>query len=78
VIYPAQTYAVNRLLFGGSLSYEKLAGIEWTWEAVKSLGFEAMASFFLGGLFLALVLSPVTYFLVRNIVVRCRSSRKAQ
>ena len=75
VIYPAQTYVVNKLLFDGSLSYEKLAGMEWTWETVKSLGIEAMVSFFLGGLFLALLLSPITYFFVRKIVVHRRLAR---
>ena len=75
VIYPAQTYVVNKLLFDGSLSYEKLAGMEWTWETVKSLGIEAMVSFFLGGLFLALLLSPITYFFVRKIVVHRRLVR---
>ena len=75
VIYPAQTYVVNKLLFDGSLSYEKLAGMECTWETVKSLGIEAMVSFFLGGLFLALLLSPITYFFVRKIVVHRRLVR---
>ena len=73
VIYPAQTYAVNRLFFGGSLSYSKLRGMKWTWEAVKSLGLEAMISFFLGGLILAAVLTPVTFFIVRKNVVSRRA-----
>jgi uncharacterized protein (DUF2062 family) len=73
-IYPAQTYAVNKLFFGGSLSYSKLRGMEWkSWEAVKSLGLEAVISFFLGGLILAAVLTPVTYFIVRKIVVSRRA-----
>jgi uncharacterized protein (DUF2062 family) len=74
-IYPAQTYAVNRLFFGGSLSYSKLRGMEWkSWEAVKSLGLEAVIRFFLGGLILAAVLTPVTYFIVRKIVVNKRAA----
>ena len=72
-IYPAQTYAVNWLFFGGSLSYSKLQEMEWTWESVKSLGAEAMVCFFLGGLILAAVLTPLTYFTVRKIVVGKRT-----
>lgn len=71
-IYPAQTYAVNHVLFGGSLQFSKLMEVEWTWEAVKSLGAEAMASFFLGGIFLGCVLTPITYFAVKKFVTRRR------
>ena len=71
-IYPAQTYVVNRLLFGGSLSYSRLVNMEWTWQAVKRLGTEAVASFFIGGLLLATILTPITYFTVRSFVMRSR------
>jgi uncharacterized protein (DUF2062 family) len=73
-IYPAQTYAVNKLLFGGSLSYSKLQETEWTWKAVKSLGAEAVICFLLGGLLLSAILTPITYFIVRKIVVRKRTA----
>ena len=73
VIYPAQTWAVNRLLFGGSLTFQRLMDMEWTWPSVRHLGAEAMVSFFLGGLALGMILSPITYFLVRRIVLRHRS-----
>ena len=66
-IYPAQTYVVNKILFGGSL--------EWTWESVRRLGAEAMASFFLGGIFLALIMTPITYLVVKSLVVRHRRRR---
>ena len=72
VIYPAQTWAVNRLLFGGSLTFQRLMDMEWTWEAVRRLGVDAMMSFFIGGITLALVLSPITYFTVKRIVIRYR------
>ena len=72
-IYPAQTWVVNRLLFGGSLSFQRLMETEWTWAAVRHLGAEAMVSFFLGGLALGMILSPMTYFAVRRIVLRHRS-----
>ena len=74
-IYPAQTWLVNKALFGGSLSLANLMEVEWTWEAVRKLGAEAMASFFLGGLFLAIVLTPLTYFAVKRLVVRHRARK---
>ena len=74
-IYPAQTFVVNKLLFDGSLTYSKLAETEWTWAAVRRLGAEVMASFFLGGLALAIVLTPITYFIVMRIVVAHRARR---
>ena len=75
-IYPAQTFVVNRLLFRGSLTYAKLAGTEWTWVAVRRLGAEVMASFFLGGFLLAIVLTPLAYFSVKRIVIRARALRE--
>lgn len=75
-IYPAQTWAVNRLLFNGSLSFGRLMEVEWTWEAVRRLGAEAVASFFLGGLLLAAVLTPPTYFVVKRVVVAYRAARE--
>ena len=74
-IYPAQTFVVNRLLFGGSLTYSKLANTEWTWAAVRRLGAEVMASFFLGGFLLAIVITPIAYFAVKRVVVRSRAWR---
>lgn len=76
-IYPAQTYAVNHLLFGGSLSWDRLMNVEWTWEAVCRLGAEAMASFFLGGIFLGCIMTPLTYFAVKRMVELHRSRKNA-
>ena len=72
IIYPVQTWAVNKAVFNGSLSFQRLMDMEWTWEAVRRLGVDAMMSFFIGGIVLALVLSPITYFTVKRIVVRYR------
>ena len=77
-IYPAQTWVVNKVLFGGSLSFERLMDVEWTWEAVRKLGAEAMVSFFLGGLALAIILTPITYFAVKRLVVRYRAYRESK
>ena len=72
IIYPVQTWAVNKFVFSGSLSFQRLMDMEWTWEAVRRLGVDAMMSFFIGGIVLARVLSPITYFTVKRIVVRYR------
>ena len=74
-IYPAQTFVVNKMLFGGSLTYAKLAETAWTWAAVRRLGAEVMVSFFLGGFLLAIVMTPIAYFAVKRIVVRSRAWR---
>ena len=72
IIYPIQTWAINRLVFGGSLSLDKLMNMEWDWEAVRTLGYHASLSFFIGGLVLAIILSPITYFVVLRFVSRRR------
>ena len=78
VIYPAQTFIVNKLLFGGSLTYTKLMETEWTWQAIRRLGVEVVASFFLGGFLLAIILTPIAYFTVKRLVVvyRARAEKK--
>jgi hypothetical protein len=78
VMYPAQTYVVNKLLFGGSLTFARLMDMEWTWAAVRRLGAEAIASFFLGGFLMAILFTPVTYFLVLRLVRRHREHRAAK
>jgi uncharacterized protein (DUF2062 family) len=77
-IYPAQTYAVNRWILGGSLSWERLKGVEWTWEAVSRLGLEAVASFLLGGVLLGCAMAPATYFAVLRIVRAYRRRQKTE
>ena len=75
-IYPAQTFIVNKILFGGSLTFARLMDIEWTWAAVRRLGVEAIVSFFLGGFLFAIVLTPLTYFFVKRLVVCHRERRQ--
>ena len=72
-IYPAQTWVVYNLLFGNREMGELPK--EWTRETVMAMSGPVIASFFLGGLLLALILSPITYFVVKGIVVRYRASR---
>ena len=77
VMYPAQTFIVNKLLFGGSLTFARLMETEWTWKAVRRLGAEAIASFFLGGILFAIVLTPLTYFAIRALVIHYRARHAA-
>lgn len=76
IIYPLQTYVVNRLLFGGSLTFSKLMETEWTWEAVRRLGAEVMFSFFIGGFLLAIIMTPITYFAVKHTVLEFRRRKE--
>lgn len=69
-IYPAQTWVVYRLLFGGSPQLPE----EWTWEAVKGLAGKTIASFFLGGILLGLILTPIMFFTVRRLVISSRAA----
>lgn len=71
-IYPAQTWAMYNILFGNREMGE--LPTEWTRESVMALSGPVIISFFLGGLALALILSPVTYFTVKRIVIRYRKS----
>jgi len=88
-IYPAQCWVGSRLI-GSPLSWEHLnndifpvlksasvfsaSGL----QAIASLGWSVLGGFFAGGLLLALVLTPPTYFIVLRLVAlrRERKSRK--
>ena len=73
-IYPAQTWVVYNLVFGHREMGE--LPTEWTMETVMALSGPVIISFFLGGLLLALVMTPITYFVVKRIVIRYRAYRK--
>ena len=69
-IYPAQTWVVYNIIFGN----REMGALptEWTRESVMAMSGPVIISFFLGGLALALILSPLTYFLVLRVVRRYR------
>ena len=73
-IYPAQTWVVYNVLFGNREMGE--LPTEWTRENVMAMSGPVIISFFLGGLLLALILSPITYFAVKRIVTRFRETRR--
>ena len=69
-IYPAQTWVMYNLLFG----HRELGELptEWTRQSVMAMSGPVIISFVLGGIVLALILSPITYFVVKRIVIRYR------
>ena len=71
-IYPAQTWAMYNILFGSREMGE--LPTEWTRESVMAMSGPVIISFFLGGIALALILSPITYFVVKRIVIRYRKT----
>lgn len=81
-IYPVQIYLGNRII-GGDLSFamikdsavKMLRGGDW--RAFADMGGELIAAFFAGGLLWAAVMTPLTYLLVRFMVVRYRRLREA-
>ena len=73
-LYPAQTWVVYNLLFGSRDMGE--LPTEWSRESVMALSGPVIISFFLGGLALAMILSPLTYHVVKRIVVKYRSRKR--
>ena len=75
-LYPAQTWVVYNLVFGSREMGE--LPTEWTRQAVMALSGPVIISFFLGGLVLAMVLSPITYHVVKQIVIRQRRRKRGK
>lgn len=80
IIYPAQTMAMGWLLgrnFSWDYILKAMRGVAKNndWKTLLSLSGDVVVCFILGGLALAAVLTPITYFTVRTIVRRFRSRR---
>ena len=75
-LYPAQTWVVYNLLFGSREMGE--LPTEWTRKSVMALSGPVLISFFLGGLALAMLLSPLTYHVVKRIVIKYRSRKRGK
>ena len=75
-LYPAQTWVVYNLVFGSREMGE--LPTEWTRQTVMALSGPVIISFFLGGLVLAMVLSPITYHVVKQIVIRQRRRKRGK
>ena len=78
IIYPLQTFGGAKLL-GIPLSYDdiKKAMVEviekQNFETLFAVGTDVAYSFFAGGLAMALVFTPITYFAVKSIVDKYRA-----
>lgn len=81
IIYPIQCLVGNHLI-GGDLSYaavnDALKNVLklQNYNALLDLGRDLLISFFVGGALLALIMTPVTYFIVRNMVITHRRHRE--
>ena len=79
-IYPMQCYVGSRLL-GSDLSFAAIRDAmenvlkEQSWSALHAIGMALVAAFFLGGAILTAVMSPLTYWFVKRLVVRYREHR---
>ena len=80
-IYPMQCYVGSKIT-GGSLTLEaarnamKVVLQEQSWEALLKLGSDLLIAFFAGGLLLGVILTPITYIVVYQAVVRYRKFRE--
>lgn len=80
-IYPAQTMFMNWLLRRGmtwSDVREAMAEVarNGDWNTLLGLSGEGIICFLLGGIFLALIMSPLTYFVVKSIVIHHRMNKE--
>ena len=82
IIYPLQCWAGNRLM-GGSLSFEASKQAmkdlleKQNYETLLGMGWELVASFFIGGALLTAVMTPVTYVFVKRLIVTFRAKKEA-
>ncbi|MCI5778248.1 MAG: DUF2062 domain-containing protein [Lentisphaeria bacterium] len=80
-IYPVQIWVGNRLI-GGALSFALIRDTarnmvqRGDWHAFAEMGRELVAAFFAGGLLWAAIMTPLTYFAVRFLVIRYRRLRE--
>ena len=79
-LYPAQCWAGSRLL-GRDISWEKISEAmkdvlsQQDWSSLSMLSGHLVTSFFVGGLILAAIATPITYFVVRSLVKNYRRVR---
>lgn len=79
IIYPFQCW-LGQIILGKNHTYHDMLNMlkdllaDPTWAALRRLGTELVASFLIGGLAMAIVLTPLTYWLVYRTVVRYRAT----
>ena len=81
IIYPIQCWVGNHIL-GGSLSYNAAKQAvndmlkEQTIDSMLQMGWDLIAAFFLGGFIFTVIMTPVTYFLVKKLVINYRKVKE--
>jgi len=86
-IYPVQTWVGSRLI-GAPLTWEytekacaRLGHVSLFsaegWATLSDVGARVLGGFFAGGLLLALVMTPPTFWAVRHIIVKARAFRSS-
>ncbi len=81
IIYPVQCLVGNHII-GGNLSYEAVnlamqnVLIQQNYTALMELGRDLLISFFVGGALLTLLMTPITYFLVKKMVISHRRHKQ--
>ena len=78
IIYPVQCY-VGALLMGrgrGRIMEDVIR--RQSYEALWSIGLDLVAAFFIGGALLTAVMTPLTYFFVKGLVIRYRKRKSGQ
>ena len=80
IIYPVQCLVGNHII-GGNLSYETVNSAmqnvlkQQNYSALMELGRDLVISFFVGGALFTAIMTPVTYIVVKYMVIRHRRHR---
>lgn len=80
-IYPLFCYTGAKIL-GSSLTFSRIEkdlleiSQSFSWHALKKLGIELGASFFVGALFYGIIVSIAGYFAVRLVITKYRKRKK--
>ena len=80
-IYPVQCYVGSRIM-GSDLTYSAIKDAlrnvlrRQDYDSLFSLGWDLLEAFFIGGLLLTVLMTPVTYYAVKTMVIRFRGLRE--
>ena len=81
IIYPIQCWIGNHIM-GGSLSLENINKAmsdmlkTQDFESLLAMGGDLAIAFFIGGGLFALIMTPITYFVVKNLVTNYRKAKE--
>ena len=83
IIYPIQCWVGNHIL-GGSLSYNAAKQAvnemlkEQTIDSMLQMGWDLVLAFFIGGLILTAIMTPLTYVIVKKLVINYRKVKEVR